>query len=36
MVTLKEMNLFKDIGFCGRYVYLKEIKGMFLMYAFIP
>ena len=36
MIILKEMNLFKDTGFCGRYGCLKEITGMFLMYAFIP
>jgi len=36
MITLKEINLFKDDGSCRRYVCLKEITGMSLMYAFIP
>jgi len=36
MITLKEINLFKDNGSCRRYVCLKEITGIFVMYAFIP
>jgi len=31
MTTLKEINLFKDKGFCRRCVCLKEITVMFLI-----